>query len=769
MPFSLRYARDFADGRRLRTPDEPMNRLYVVESMLTPTGSIADNRLRARAGDAGHILAAVLAAVLRDGGRAGAPGAAIPPNAAGMLDRIAGGAPREWVDAVARDLHDNSGRSVVIVGERQPPAVHALGYLLNAALGNVGRTVWFTRSPVAEAGAPSHDPRGLVEAMRNGEVHTLVIAHANPVYDAPAELDFTRGLRSVRRTAYLGLYENETAHECQWLLPATHYLEAWGDARAYDGTLSLVQPLIAPLYGGRTTSELLATLAGASADAHTLLRQSWAAHAGGATSPRAAGTARSGASATTDDQWDEILRLGFIRDSALPLVSAAPRFEQIGRLVTEIATAPRTGAGVVELALTRDHSVYDGRFANIGWLQELPRPMTKITWDNTAVLSPATARRLGVDTGDVLAIQVGSRSARAPVFVLPGHADDALTLPVGYGREGAETVARGVGVNAYLLRDPATPYVMAAHVERARDGGGAPLRHALATTQVHWHLEGRPIVHETVLDSYRRDPDFTRAQRGRVLSLYAPHDYQTGDQWAMTIDLGTCIGCSACVVACQAENNIPVVGREGVMKSREMHWLRIDRYFTGPPDEPRVVNQPMLCQHCEKAPCEYVCPVNATVHSDDGLNEMVYNRCVGTRFCSNNCPYKVRRFNWFNYRHEVAETVRMAMNPDVTVRERGVMEKCTFCVQRIRRAQIQARVEGREVHDGEVMTACQQACPTRAIVFGSYTDPDAEVVQTRAQPRRFSVLHELGTQPRVEYLARITNPNPAIERAVGEE
>jgi molybdopterin-containing oxidoreductase family iron-sulfur binding subunit len=321
-----------------------------------------------------------------------------------------------------------------------------------------------------------------------------------------------------------------------------------------------------------------------------------------------------------------------------------------------------------------------------------------------------------------------------------------------------------VGTNAYVLRESAAPYIIPARVERARTSGGSPMRHALATTQVHWHVEGRPIVHETVLDSYRRNPDFTRAQRGRVLSLYKPHDYETGDQWAMTIDLGTCIGCGACAIACQAENNVPVVGYDGVLKSREMHWLRIDRYFTGTPDDPHIINQPMLCQHCEKAPCEYVCPVNATVHSDDGLNEMVYNRCVGTRFCSNNCPYKVRRFNWFNYRHEVAETVRMVMNPDVTVRERGVMEKCTFCVQRIRRAQIEAQVEGRAVRDGEVMTACQQACPTRAIVFGSYTNPSAEVVQTRAQPRRFSVLHELGTRPRVEYLARITNPNPALEQ-----
>jgi molybdopterin-containing oxidoreductase family iron-sulfur binding subunit len=747
MPFNLRYAHDFADGRRLRTPDEQMNRLYVVESMLSPTGSIADNRLRARMSDAGPILAAVFAAVLRAGGTA--TGVSVPPNAAAMLERVAGGAPSEWVTAIASDLRTNMGRSLVIVGDHQPPAVHAMGYLLNTVLGNLGSTVWFTRSPIIDAGAPSHGLRPLADALRGGAVHTLVIAHANPVYDAPPELEFARALRSAKRTAYLGLYDNETARECQWLVPGTHYLEAWGDARAYDGTLSLVQPLIAPLYHGKTMSELLSTLAGVSADAHTLLQQSWSTRAGGATS---------------GPQWDDLLRLGFARDSALPRATASPQLTELGALVDSLATAQRPSGSSVELALVHDHSVYDGRFANLGWLQELPRPMTKITWDNAAVLSPATARRLGVETNDVLTLHVGSRSVSAPAFVLPGHADDAITLALGYGREGSESIARGVGSNAYVLRESAAPFIVPARVERARASGGSPLRHALATTQVHWYLEGRPIVHETVLDAYRRDPDFTRAQRGHVLSLYKPHDYQTGDQWAMTIDLGTCIGCGACALACQAENNVPVVGRDGVLKSREMHWLRIDRYFTGTPEDPHVINQPMLCQHCEQAPCEYVCPVNATVHSDDGLNEMVYNRCVGTRFCSNNCPYKVRRFNWFNYRHEVAETVRMVMNPDVTVRERGVMEKCSFCVQRIRRSQIAAQVEGRAVHDGEVVTACQQACPTRAIVFGSYTDPAAQVVQTRAQPRRYSVLHELGTRPRVEYLARITNPNPALEK-----
>jgi molybdopterin-containing oxidoreductase family iron-sulfur binding subunit len=750
-PFSLRYARDFATLRHAgisrmggAAPGPGMNRLYAVEGMWSPTGTLADHRLRVRAGDVASVAAAVLREVVTLRGSAPAQ------NASGALASMATGAPapRPWIEALARDLVAAAGSGIVIAGYDQTPAVHALASALNEALGNVGNTVWYGTAPIFEYGAESHDIARLADAMRTGQVQTLVIAGGNPVYDAPADLDFGGALKSVPHTAYLGLYENETAAACQWFAPESHYLESWGDARAYDGTLSLIQPLIAPLYDSRTIDELLAVFAGpdgaGGTSAHSLLRESWRDRAGGTFVER---------------EWEEIVGRGMAPDTQSPRLSPSLRWSALASLAS---TGARRVEGM-EIAFQRDPRVYDGSFANNAWLQELPDPVTKVTWDNAAVMSPATAAQLGVRSGDVVALSLRGREQRAAAFVLPGHADEAVTLRLGYGREGAEEVARGVGTNGYLLRTHGAPYVDGpVKVERALSDGRA-VRHELATTQMHWRLEGRDIVRQATIDEYRQDPEFTSAQNTRQPSLYDRYDYSDGDQWAMTVDLSKCTGCGACVVACQAENNIPVVGREGVLKSREMHWLRIDRYFAGEEDDPEAVMQPMLCQHCEKAPCEYVCPVNATVHSEDGLNEMVYNRCVGTRFCSNNCPYKVRRFNWFDYNREIAETVRMVKNPDVTVRERGVMEKCSFCVQRIRRAQMNAQVEGRGVKDGEVVTACQQACPTRAIIFGSYTDPESNIVRSLLEKRAFTVLHQLGTEPRVRYLARITNPNPDVE------
>ena len=759
-PFSLRYARDFA-GRRhsgisrssgaVAGPE--MNRMYSVEGMWSATGTLADHRLRVRAGDMAPVAAAILREVLAQRGSAGG---ANTPGGAGMagvdaaLSSASAGAaaPRSWIEAVALDLVNGAGSSIVIAGDDQSPEVHALARALNDALGNVGSTVWYSAAPIYEYGESSHDLAPLVDAMRSGAVDTLVIAGGNPVYDAPADLDFARALQSVKQTAYVGMYENETAEACGWFAPESHYLESWGDARAYDGTISLVQPLISPLYDTRTIDELLAVFAGpdsaGGSSSHSLLRESWRDRAGGT---------------FEDREWEAIVGRGVVTDTMLERLTPRLRWAALPALLKE--SGRRTDG--IEIAFRCDPRVYDGSFANNAWLQELPDPLTKIAWDNAAIVSPATAAKLGADTGDVVNLELHGRQLRAPVFLLPGHADDAITLRLGYGRKGAEEIARGVGANGYLLRTRGAPCADGpVKVERVLDGAGHPEHHDLPSTQMHWRLEGREIIRQATIDAYRGNPDFTSAQSSRQPSLYDRYDYSTGDQWAMTVDLSKCIGCGACVVACQAENNIPVVGREGVVDSREMHWLRIDRYFTGQEGEPEAVMQPMLCQHCEKAPCEYVCPVNATVHSKDGLNEMVYNRCVGTRFCSNNCPYKVRRFNWFDYNREIAETVQMAKNPDVTVRERGVMEKCTFCVQRIRRAQINAQIEDRGVKDGEVVTACQQACPTQAIIFGSYTDPDSNIVRSLLEQRSYAVLHELGTEPRVRYLARITNPNPAL-------
>ena len=739
MPFHLRYAHDFASRRHLASPDGTMNRLYALESGFSPTGATADHRLRVRTGEIPDLLAALLAE-LADAG------VAVPAGAAELAGFRARGERREWLRAVAADLRGSAGRSAVVVGERQPPEAHALGHLINAALGSLGRTVHLAE-PVIPPTPPAAGLPALVEAMRAGEVHSLLVLEANPAYTAPADLELAAALAKVERSACLDLFASETTRLCRWSLPALHYLESWGDGRAYDGTVSFVQPLVKPLRDGRTPDQLLAMLAGEpgadDTDARALLRDFWRGHL---------------QTADFESAWSQALQLGLLPDSAAAASGAAPRWEALP-IALQMVERGRPPADGLELVFRQDPALYDGRFAPNAWLQELPDPVTKLTWDNAALLSPATAERLGVDTGEMLRLRRAGRELRIPALVLPGHADDSLSLGLGYGRRSGEGVEAGVGFDAYRLRTRDAPYV-ATGVEA--EGLGEAYR--LASTQTHWAMHGRPIVLGATLAEYRENPDFTAEHRGRTLSLYQPFEegYATGNQWAMAIDLSLCTGCSACVVACQAENNVPVVGKEGVLASREMHWLRIDRYFAGGVTEPTLVMQPMLCQHCEQAPCEYVCPVNATVHSPEGLNEMVYNRCVGTRFCSNNCPYKVRRFNWFNYTADLGQE-RLAMNPDVTVRARGVMEKCTFCVQRIRRAEIAAQVEERRVRPGEVKTACQQACPTQAIVFGSYTDPEPELAARLAAPRRYSVLHELGTEPRVRYLARITNPNPALE------
>ncbi|MGI8548604.1 MAG: TAT-variant-translocated molybdopterin oxidoreductase [Gemmatimonadaceae bacterium] len=756
MPFHLRYAHDFAAQRRGMIAAQSSNRLYVAEPAPTPTGTLADYRLAASPASVAGVAAALSEAVeiithaqnaqnnvLRDVPRVAA---AMPISAAAQA----------WVDAAARDLVAHMGRGIVIAGPRQPAVVHALALAINTSLGNTGRTVWFTRNPVWQAGAPTHELSGLQAEIASGQVDTLLILGGNPAYNAPADLQFDRVLRSVPNTVYLSEYENETARAAASFVPASHYLESWGDARAYDGTISRVQPLIAPLDGGKTRDELLAVVAGmGTVSAHDLARESSrASHAG---------------AGPFDAWWDETLRRGIVEGSALARTSAAPARNTIGAPAAGVApaggSAPSRSAGdanSIELVFAPSAAVFDGRFADNAWLQELPDPITKLTWDNAALLSPALAARIGVASGDVITVRARGRSLDVPALIVPGHADATVTLPLGYGRAGAEAVARGVGVNAYMLRSSDAPYVEAG-VVLARTGR----THQLAVTQTHWTLEGRDIVHEVAVSDLARVPGAEHASATpprqsprHPLTLYEPPAPSAAgfgrDQWAMTIDLSLCTGCSACVVACQAENNVPVVGKAGVLQSREMQWLRIDRYYEGVAEAPRMISQPMLCQHCEKAPCEYVCPVEATVHSDDGLNEMVYNRCVGTRFCSNNCPYKVRRFNWFDYTSELAETERMAMNPEVSVRARGVMEKCTFCVQRLRRTQIDSELSGAP-RTGPVMTACQQTCPTQAIVFGSLTDPNSDVTRLRDDPRSYAVLDELGTVPRVHYLARVTS------------
>ncbi|HVZ88660.1 MAG TPA: 4Fe-4S dicluster domain-containing protein [Polyangia bacterium] len=735
LPFSVRYARQWAGRRRLDSPQGEMNRLYVVESLLSVTGSVADHRLRR---PLSQIPQTALALATNF------PDLPLPVRGAAIEQ----GAPADpWVTQAARDLAGRpAGTTVVVVGDRQPPAVHALGYALNAALGNLGRTVSFTEPVVPFAGGhPGLIPfESLVAEMHAGQVDTLLLLDTNPCYAAPADLNFCGALARVAESLCFGYYQDETADRCTVFGPTPHFLESWGDARAYDGTVSMIQPLIRPLVETKTAGEILAALAGEpDPDAYRLLRGHWLR-----------------AGALDEESWQRAVQDGLVAGTAAPAVDATVEPAGVARLLRALRPSPPpAGDPRLEVEIYPSPTVYDGRFANNAWLLEQPDPITKLTWDNAALVSVATARRLHLQTENIVTLRAGAASVRAPVLVVPGLADDVVAVWLGYGRSGQEALAAGVGFNAFPLRTTAAPHHAPVQEIRRVEG-----YHELAQTQIHFSMEGRPIALKRTLPEYRKDPEFTREYKGPVDSLLPEFEYR-GPQWAMSIDLGICIGCSACMVACQSENNLLVVGKSNVLRHRQMHWLRIDTYYSGIPDEPGLVHQPMACQHCEKAPCEYVCPVNATVHSPDGLNEMVYNRCVGTRFCSNNCPYKVRRFNWFDFTHEVAANrglVQLHYNPEVTVRERGVMEKCTYCVQRIRAAEIHARVDKREIAAGEVVTACEAACPTGAIQFGSLTHRDTPMVRWRQQDRSFAVLHDQGTQPRTHYLARIENPNPEI-------
>ena len=720
-PFHLRYARAFAERRRPETAPGGMNRLYVIEPSVSVTGAAADHRLTLLPSEIEPLLEQLLTAV----------SSASTQLPSAQSDSVAA----RFTAAAARDLASHRGRSLVVGGPRLRARAHALVHALNQRLENVEHTVWFTESPLIGAGDARHALTPLSDALRAGLVDTLICIGGNPSYATARAPELSQQLRRVARSVYVGLYENETARDCGWMVPAAHYLESWGDARAYDGTLSVVQPLIEPMYGGKTASEVLAALLGdGAARAHDLLRADWA---------------RRG---ETDGSWRSALGRGVVSNTSSARVAASFAFSQP-------VASPSQHTGL-EIVFAVDGRVHDGRFGNNAWLQELPDPITTLTWGNAAHLSGATAARLGVANGDVVRLRTASSSIEIPALVVPGHADNVMSLHVGYGRAGAELIAAGVGANVLPLWPGNVDAPVVAELQRT--GKQVPL----ALTQAHWSLEPNTPARSMSLAEVQRAPP---RKPSRALSLYQPPsalpDGPARNQWAMTIDLSACIGCGACAVACQAENNVPVVGVDDVRKGREMHWLRIDRYVAGAADAtgtPEFISQPMLCQQCEKAPCEYVCPVEATVHSPDGLNEMVYNRCVGTRFCSNNCPYKVRRFNWLDYNAALAPSEIMGKNPDVTVRERGVMEKCTFCVQRIREAEITASTDGRALRTDEVRTACQQACPTNAIVFGSLTDARSAVLQNRDGARAYAALEELGTEPRVRYLARVRNPNPEL-------
>ena len=589
--------------------------------------------------------------------------------------------------------------------------------------------------------------RELAADMAGGRVDTLLIMGGNPVYDAPADLKFAECMDKVRLRVRLGMHEDETALRCHWQLPEAHFLETWGDARAYDGTATIVQPLIMPLTSGRAAIDVLAMMLGMPDPASwELVRETWV---------------RALAGRDFESTWRTALLEGVIPGTAAPARTAPVRTAALGQLLTQDGNKPPEKGGL-EIVFRPDYAVWDGRFANNAWLQEVPRPLTKICWDNAALMSPATARELGVSYMDTVELAWRGCGVKAPVWIVEGHADGCVTAHLGYGREAAGAVGTGVGFNAYALRTAEAPWF----------GGGLEVRKigarwAVATTREHRSMEGRDLVRNCSIAEFRNNTNILKdPEKGNENSesLFPVLPERVGYAWGMMIDLSTCIGCNACVVACQAENNIPTVGKAQVIRVREMHWLRIDRYTAGPPENPRVFFQPLPCMHCETAPCELVCPVGATTHSEEGLNEMTYNRCVGTRYCSNNCPYKVRHFNFYKYTDMETMVLKMGRNPEVTVRTRGVMEKCTYCVQRIDNARIEAQNEGRRIRDGEVLTACQAACPTRTIVFGDLSDPASAVARAAAQPQAYDLLAHLNTRPRTRYLAHFGNPNPDLEK-----
>ena len=687
--------------------------------------------------------------------------------------------------AIAKDLNAHRGASVIIAGDAQPPLVHAVAHALNDALGNVGRTVKYITPVEVTPRDQFADLKALANDMSAGHVEMLMILGGNPVYDAPADLDFATQLQHVPRRVHLGLYQDETAAQCDWHLPQAHFLEAWGDARAFDGTASIQQPLIAPLYNGLSPIEVLSALfEPAGSPGYEIVRTYWRRHW-----PQANGTA------DFEAGWSRTLHDGVVAGSAAqPRTSVAVSANWVSN-----AALPTAVPGTLEVVFQPDPTVYDGRFANNGWLQELPKPITKLTWDNAALISPSLAEALnitqsvGINGGEhgqgitsLVELELGDRTLRAAAWIVPGHAEDSVTLHLGYGRTAAGQSGNGAGFNAYVLRTTSAPWFAPDVKIRKLDES-----YTLACTQVHHSMQGRDPVRSFTYVEFAKDPNVLanslseehREEQSRLvpdssipeknssetdprmqpLTLYPGYDYSAPkNKWGMAIDLSSCTGCNGCVVACQAENNIPVVGKTEVTRGREMHWLRIDRYYEGHTENPTTYFQPVPCMHCENAPCELVCPVGATVHSADGLNDMVYNRCVGTRYCSNNCPYKVRRFNFLEFADFHTESLKLGRNPNVTVRSRGVMEKCTYCVQRIRAAQIDSEVSGKPLVDGDVVTACQAACPSQAIIFGDMNDPNSRVSKMKAEPLNYGLLAELNTRPRTTYLAALRNPNPEL-------
>jgi molybdopterin-containing oxidoreductase family iron-sulfur binding subunit len=825
-PDAVRNSRGFAKRRRPDGADSQMSRLYVVESAWTVTGTNADHRLRVRPSEVAAFAVALA-------GELAKRGVALPPGVAEALPKGGASFDAKFLAAVAEDLVQSHGKVVIAVGHSQPKEVHALVHALHSALGAVGNTVSYTTA--VDAGRPldRDSLKDLAAAFERNEVKTLVVLGGNPLYDTPADFGLAEKLeKSKAKLIHIGLYRNETAQAAALHIPATHFLEAWGDARGRDGTASIIQPLIAPLYKGWSEIELVNfLLTGRQEKGFDLVRDTWrglalskiptppppepppellpnapAQKGKGKGAAAAAAAAAAPAPVTPaapppgipnnapviffDRFWRKSLRDGVIEQTAFQAVVPALKAQEIAAALPALSAIK---AKELEVLFLTDSKVYDGRFGNNGWLQELPDPVTKLVWDNAALLSMETAKQLGVEKDDLVRITVRGKSVEAAVYVQPGQASGTVALALGYGQKDWGRVVKGAGFNAYQIRhfdglgfDEAKIEKLGRKYTDPRDEwfGDLVKLTGLVSTQDHFAMEGRPLVREASLTRFRKTPDFAQhaVHHKPLKALWDdPEEFKKGQQWGMTIDLSACVGCGACTVACQAENNIPIVGKAQVRKGREMHWIRIDRYFSFQPqtfehandlndNNTEVAHQPLPCMQCEAAPCENVCPVAATTHSPDGLNDMVYNRCVGTRYCANNCPWKVRRFNFLDFRGDVEEVAKLKYNPDVTLRSRGVMEKCTYCVQRIRGAQRDAKLKLANkqattdfVADGVIVPACAQACPADAIAFGDILDPKSRVAREKNSPRNYAMLAELNVRPRTTYLARIRNPNPALE------
>ncbi len=770
---SLAQTRSWAKGRKIVDRDGSVSRLYVVEPTYTLTGSNADHRFRLSGAEIGSAVFALAAAL-------GVPGmdAAAKAHTAGSFEKNG----KNWLAAVAKDLRAANGEACVVVGPRQSAAVHAAAHAINAHLGATGKTVTYTRTPAALAGDTLASVRALVDAMNAGQVDTLVCLGTNPVLDAPADLGFADAYAKVAHRVHCGMWIDETAKVSSWHIPMSHPLEHWSDTVAADGTAAIVQPLIDRLYPNtRSAAEILSELLTEPKEGDALVRATW--------------QTRKPSGMPFETFWQKALHDGLIagtaQDAATPTLAASAIAAAIS--ATPVAATPTKQS--IEVGFRACPTLLDGRYSNNPWQQELPSPIEKLVWDNAVLMCRSTADALGVYNSDVVQVKVGDRTVEGPVWIQPGHAENAVTVWFGYGRKMSSecAVAEIPGFDAYPLRGSDAPHY-AAGATVTKTGR----THTLVSSQEHGVMEGRPLVRENDLATFKADTQWTavdasplakaaklqgKTESQLMHSLWTERDYSQGYQWAMVIDLNTCTGCNACVTACVSENNIPMVGKEQIANGREMFWNRMDRYFTGAAtqdgvpldDDPQVVHQMVPCMQCENAPCESVCPVAATVHSPEGLNDMAYNRCIGTRYCSNNCPYKVRRFNWFNFNKDHSPQRQMAFNPDVTIRARGVMEKCTYCVQRINSGKLAAKVDGRTVRDGDIRTACQQACPADAITFGNINDPEAAVTKLRGtvdrktgdlvtagSPLHYAMLSELNVKPRTTYLAKIRNPNPEL-------